>query len=178
MTERSDFRTLKTEKAKRRCREKEGKPLSELDACPVCKQPISKFEKIEDTPAKPETSAVRSDLDYDPAFARQDSGIRYMSEIHEMSVTGHSIHAAMGTQMPMPSWDDILMKGAQLDPAPMNDGDPVVTKTVIGKNAAKPMVLETPVFVSHMSFGALSHGKDGHVQRRRGDPSGGKSSRI
>ena len=38
--------------------EKEGKPLSELDACPVCKQPISKFEKIEDTPAKPETSAV------------------------------------------------------------------------------------------------------------------------
>ena len=136
--------------------EKEGKPLSELDACPVCKQPISKFEKIEDTPAKPETSAVGSDLDYDPAFARQDSGIRYMSEIHEMSVTGHSIHAAMGTQMPMPSWDDILMKGAQLDPAPLNDGDPVVTKTVIGKNAAKPMVLETPVFVSHMSFGALS----------------------
>ena len=136
--------------------EKEGKPLSELDACPVCKQPISKFEKIEDTPAKPETSAVRSDLDYDPAFARQDSGIRYMSEIHEMSVTGHSIHAAMGTQMPMPSWDDILMKGAQLDPAPLNDGDPVVTKTIIGKNAAKPMVLETPVFVSHMSFGALS----------------------
>ena len=162
--------------------EKEGKPLSELDACPVCKQPISKFEKIEDTPAKPETSAVGSDLDYDPAFARQDSGIRYMSEIHEMSVTGHSIHAAMGTQMPMPSWDDILMKGAQLDPAPLNDGDPVVTKTVIGKNAAKPMVLDSCFCLPHVLRRPVQgskdrpvqrggHGKDGHVQRRRRDPS-------
>ena len=41
-----------------------------------------------------------------------------MEEIHEMAVSGKSIHAAMGTQLPMPGWDDILVLGAQLDPMP------------------------------------------------------------
>ena len=62
----------------------------------------------------------------------------------------------MSTRMPMPNWDDILLLGAQLKPAPLNDGDFVETKTVIGKHAKKPMVLESPVYISHMSFGALS----------------------
>lgn len=87
---------------------------------------------------------------------RHDASCRYMEEIHEMTVTGKSISGAMGTQMPMPKWDDILLLGAQLNPAPLNDGDPVITTTVIGKNAKKPMVLDSPVYISHMSFGALS----------------------
>ena len=62
----------------------------------------------------------------------------------------------MSTRMPMPNWDDILLLGAQLNPAPLNDGDFVETKTVIGNHAKKPMVLESPVYISHMSFGALS----------------------
>ena len=62
----------------------------------------------------------------------------------------------MSTRMPMPSWDDILLLGAQLNPAPLNDGDFVETRTVIGKHAKKPMVLESPVYISYMSFGALS----------------------
>ena len=58
--------------------------------------------------------------------------------------------------MPLPSWDDILLLGAQLNPQPMLDHDPVETRTVIGKHARKPMVLESPIYISHMSFGALS----------------------
>ena len=81
---------------------------------------------------------------------------RYMAEIHEMAVTGKSISAAMGTQMKMPGWDDILILGAQLNPSPLPDNYPVRTTTVIGKNAKKPMILESPVYISHMSFGALS----------------------
>lgn len=79
-----------------------------------------------------------------------------MDEIHEMAVSGKSISAAMATAMPMPGWDDILIMGAQLDPMPLDEHAEVETKTVIGKNAKKPMVLENPVYVSHMSFGALS----------------------
>ena len=62
----------------------------------------------------------------------------------------------MGTLMPLPSWDDILLLGAQLNPPPLLDHDPVETQTVIGKHARKPMVLESPIYISHMSFGALS----------------------
>ena len=73
-----------------------------------------------------------------------------------MAVTGRSIGGAMSTQMSMPGWDDILLLGAQLNPPPLNDGEEVDTRTIIGKHAKKPMVLESPVYISHMSFGALS----------------------
>ena len=136
---------------------KEGKPFSELDACPVCKQPVSKFEKTGGDPEPaPAPAAACGDLGYDPAYVRHDSSCRYMAEIHEMAVTGKHLSAAMGTQMPVPGWDEVLLMGAQLDPAPLNDGDPVDTVTVIGKKARRPMKLESPVYISHMSFGALS----------------------
>ncbi len=105
-----------------------------------------------------ETSAETPpvNLAYDPATARTDPGCRGMDEIHDMAVSGTSIHAAMSTTKPLPSWDDILILGAQLATQPLDDGAPVDTTTVIGPKAKRPMVLENPVYVSHMSFGALS----------------------
>lgn len=138
--------------------EEQGKPFSELTECPICKQPASVFEKIEETPQPPKTAdASRSaQLAYPSEYARHDEGCRYMAEIHEMAVSGKSLSGSMGTQMRMPGWDDVLLLGAQLDPAPLDDDAPVNTETVIGKHARKPMVLSSPVYISHMSFGALS----------------------
>ena len=93
---------------------------------------------------------------YDSLFLRQETDERYMDEIHDMAVKGESLHAAMSTQLPLPKWEDILLLGAQLDPAPLNDDEAVSVRTVIGAHAKKPMVLESPVYISHMSFGALS----------------------
>ena len=137
--------------------EKEGKRLAELDVCPVCRQPAAtNFAPVTNPPRQPDVPTRSEALDYDPAFVRQDSSCRYMAEIHQMAVTGKKVDGAMGTQMPMPGWDDLLLLGAQLNPPPLNDEDPVVTRTVIGKHARQPMVLESPVYISHMSFGALS----------------------
>ena len=151
--------------------EKEGKPFSALTECPMCRQPVSKFEKLtEDAPAAA-PAAHGTGMDYPAETARRDESIRYMKEIHEMAVTGHSLHAAMGTQMPLPSWDDILILGAQLDPMPLDDDAPVNLRTVIGPAAEQPMVLEGPVFISHMSFGALS--KEAKVTLARGSAMAG-----
>ncbi|MBR2521756.1 MAG: hypothetical protein IKE61_01325 [Coriobacteriales bacterium] len=145
--------------------EKEGKTLEEMGVCPLCKKPYTDFELVEEEPAEeakpaaaatPAPSGDASDLSYDSAFSRKDDHFRYMDEIQQIAVTGKTIHAAMATKLPLPSWDDILMLGAQLDPAPLDDGAPVSTETIIGRNAAKPMVLATPIFISHMSYGALS----------------------
>lgn len=139
--------------------EKEGRPFSDLDVCPMCKQDVSHFVKIEvdeNTSQAVHASSEKSDLAYNSSYARTDASVRYMSEIHQMAVTGTSIHAAMGTQLPLPKWEDILLLGGQLDPAPLLDNEEVSLKTVIGKHAKKPMVLDGPVYVSHMSFGALS----------------------
>lgn len=150
--------------------EKEGKPFSTLTSCPICGAPPSAFERREtngDEPAKKSktidrVSAVRyepgesKDLGYPKEYVRHDPEAHWMDVIHDMAVNGKSAVGAMGTRMPMPNWDDILILGNQLNPPPLNDHDPVETITVIGSHAKKPMVLHSPIFVSHMSFGALS----------------------
>ena len=136
--------------------EEQGKPLSELTECPLCKQPVSKFVLVSGEKEAEDPKPFEGNLDYDPALVRKDPSERYMAEIHEMAVTGKSIGAAMSTRLPMPGWDDILLLGAQLNPPPLNDSDEVSTETIIGKHARKPMVLNSPIYISHMSFGALS----------------------
>lgn len=146
--------------------EKEGKPFSELTECPVCKQPPEKFNALETekptaacAAAEREnvcTNAGEPDLNYPKDTRKTDSDYRYMNEIHEMAVTGKSAIEAMGTRMQMPNWDDVLILGAQLNPMPLNEHDEVSLQTVIGKHAKKPMTLAMPVYISHMSFGALS----------------------
>ena len=136
--------------------ETEGTPVSELTCCPVCKLPVSNLVPVAASEQEAPPKAYSGKLDYDGATARHDASCRYMEEIHEMAVTGKSIGGSMGTRMPMPSWDDILLLGSQLNPPPLEDGAFVDTTTVIGKHAKKPMVLENPVYISHMSFGALS----------------------
>lgn len=136
--------------------EKEGQRLDQLSGCPVCKQPIDRFQRIDEEEAAPPAPENQGDLAYDPKYARHDPNSRYMAEIHQMATGGKKLDSSMGTLMPLPSWDDILLLGAQLNPPPLNDHDQVSTQTVIGKRAQKPMVLESPVYISHMSFGALS----------------------
>lgn len=134
------------------------------EKCPVCGKPKEVFKEKADTDNSgtlnngmyENTEEKCQDLDYDSSFYRVDKSCRYMEEIHQMAVTGKSVSGAMGTKMPMPGWDNILILGAQLNPAPLDEDEYVTTITVIGKNAKKPMVLKSPVYISHMSFGALS----------------------
>lgn len=137
--------------------EKEGVSFSGIKECPICKQPARVFEKSEEDMAPEEGDVSGSgELDYPPEYVRVDTSCRYMAEIHQMAKTGKSIIEAMGTQMPMPNWDDILILGAQLNPPPLDEHADVNIRTVIGPKAEKPMILEGPVYISHMSFGAMS----------------------
>jgi len=79
-----------------------------------------------------------------------------MEDIHKISTTGRSIIEPMRTQKKVVSWDDILIKGAQLATIPLNDDEPVNLKTIIGPKAKKPLIINSPVYITHMSFGALS----------------------
>ena len=62
----------------------------------------------------------------------------------------------MKTKKPIIGWDDILIKGAQLATIPLNEEEQVNVKTIIGPNAKYPLIIETPIYITHMSFGALS----------------------
>jgi len=69
----------------------------------------------------------------------------------------HGQVSAMGVpRYDLPEWDDIQVVTAQLHKPPKLDDEEVGTGVVIGPNAKKPLKLEIPLFVSDMSFGALS----------------------
>lgn len=145
--------------------------LSEDWECPVCTKGRSYFgkistvyyeedEKVAEDIVEDESklnTEKEGDLNYLSTYLRRDDEVeKHMDIIHEMAVTGKSIIEPMRTKLPVISWDDILIMGAQLNPLPLNEHDEVNTTTIIGKKAKKPMIIENPVYISHMSFGALS----------------------
>ncbi len=69
----------------------------------------------------------------------------------------HGPSASMGVDRnTLPKWSEIQFLPAQLASRPLMDEDAVKTSVVIGPNAKKPLQLDIPLFVSDMSFGALS----------------------
>ncbi len=69
----------------------------------------------------------------------------------------HGPSASMGVDRnTLPKWSDIQFLPAQLASRPLLDEHEVATSVVIGPNAKKPLTLDIPMFVSDMSFGALS----------------------
>jgi len=86
-----------------------------------------------------------------------------VARIHELARDGlsklghHGEMGAMGVpRKDLPHWDDIQVLPAQLARKPLLDDVPVATSVTIGPRAAKPLQLDIPLFVSDMSFGALS----------------------
>ena len=136
--------------------EETGVLLKDLDCCPICKQPIDKFVEVKISQEDNTHELSSSDLAYAQEYAKSDENVRYMDVIHQIAVSGESIVSAMGTDFKMPNWDDILILGNQLNPQPLESEIDVNTQTVIGKTADKPLIIESPVYITHMSFGALS----------------------
>ena len=83
--------------------------------------------------------------------------IQHLAE-HGLSRVGHHGRvSAMGVPGDsLPKWEQIQLLTAQLHKVPLLDEAPVGTEVVIGPGAARPLVLDRPLFVSDMSFGALS----------------------
>lgn len=86
-----------------------------------------------------------------------------VAHIHELARDGLSKlghHGEMGSmgvpRADLPHWDDIQILPAQMARKPLLDDVAVLTAVTIGPRAAKPLRLDIPLFVSDMSFGALS----------------------
>ncbi|WP_102522913.1 glutamate synthase-related protein [Vibrio tapetis] len=83
--------------------------------------------------------------------------------IHQLAREGlsklghHGPMTSMGVPRHLlPHWDDLQVMVAQMARKPLLENVPVATKLVIGPKAKKPLTLDIPLFVSDMSFGALS----------------------
>ena len=83
--------------------------------------------------------------------------------IHQLAREGlsklghHGQMTSMGVpRNELPHWDDLQIMAAQMATKPLMEDQTVGTELVIGPEAKKPLALKIPLFVSDMSFGALS----------------------
>ena len=83
--------------------------------------------------------------------------------IHQLAREGlsklghHGPMTSMGVpRYQLPHWDDLQVMVAQMATKPLMEDVVVNTELVIGPKAKKPLKLRIPLFVSDMSFGALS----------------------
>lgn len=121
--------------------------------CDGTHRTLEKGQEVEKTP--PSADAMP-----EPTPTPEEPHVAFIHELaeHGLSKMGH--HGPMGamgvSRVDLPSWDDIQILTAQFATKPLMENVPVDTKLVIGPNAKKPLVLDIPLFVSDMSFGALS----------------------
>lgn len=132
--------------------------LPENWICPVCGSSKAYFTACSGEGSVEETeSSGTVKKDVLAQFGRKSDDLEEtMADIHTMAETGESILDPMRTSRPVVGWEDLLIRGAQLARIPLNESDAVVTETVIGPAAKQPLVIQTPVYISHMSYGALS----------------------
>jgi len=83
--------------------------------------------------------------------------IQHLAKYGLSKVGHHGFVTSMGVgRNELPKWDDIQILPAQLARLPHLEDVKVGTNVIIGKAANKPLGLKIPLFVSDMSFGALS----------------------
>lgn len=87
----------------------------------------------------------------------------HVAFIHQLAREGldgvghHGPMTAMGVPGDqLPKWDDIQIMTAQMATKPLMEECEVGAELIVGPRADKPLRLEIPIFVSDMSFGALS----------------------
>lgn len=123
-------------------------------------QTVVKDDKVYvDLPVSHDKGESKNPLEtyLDPYKRTKDNHDPKFAAIQKRAITGEPMGVSpMSTTLPVPKFESILFRGAQLDTFPLLEGEEVNMKTVIGKNAKVPLELDIPFFVSHMSFGALS----------------------
>ncbi len=96
----------------------------------------------------------------DPVGTRDEPHVKFIRKLagEGLSKTGHhGPVSAMGVPTgDLPGWDQIQFVVAQLSTLPLLDDVEVKSELLIGPGAKKPLKLKIPLFVSDMSYGALS----------------------
>ena len=120
------------------CRHHEGRLQIDAEAVPVT--PTSGFLDEYQGRWRRFVDDVEPDYDAIQHFARY----------------GSSAVEAMRTTRPVPSFNALQFRPAQLAHLPLLDDEPVSLAVELGGRSAQPLRLEMPILISHMSFGAIS----------------------
>lgn len=127
---------------------------------PFCDGSHKQFTIEEIGQQGPGVSTVKPDAAPEASPTPEEPTVAY---IHQLAREGlsklghHGPMTSMGVpRNQLPQWDDLQIMVAQMATKPLMEDQLVGTELVIGPEAKKPLSLKIPLFVSDMSFGALS----------------------
>jgi len=126
---------------------------------PFCDGTHKKFTADDIGKEGPGVTAKASDMPQAKATPEEPT----VEFIHQLAREGlsklghHGPMTSMGVpRSELPHWDDLQIMAAQMATKPLLEDIAVSTELIIGPETKKPLVLDIPLFVSDMSFGALS----------------------
>ncbi len=109
---------------------------------------------------KEESDATEAPAASSDGPTKEEPTLAYIKALAKdgLSKTGHHGEmGAMGVPIPeLPKWNDIQILAAQMATKPLMEDAIVNSELIIGPKSKKPLRLDIPLFVSDMSFGALS----------------------
>ena len=80
-----------------------------------------------------------------------------LADIRQKAELGRYVMGAFSTTRRVPNFDDLTFIPCTLSRVPLEGyRERCETRTVLGTRAPRPVVLDTPIAISGMSFGALS----------------------
>ncbi len=129
-------------------------PLDRLDTYPIR---TNNGDIQIDAHAVPTTPATGYLREYQGRYRRFVDDV----ESHYETLAGFARYGtgaveAMRTTRPVPNFDQIQFRPAQLATLPHLDEEPISLGVTLGAKSNHPITLSLPLLISHMSFGALS----------------------
>ena len=96
----------------------------------------------------------------EPVSTPEEPTVAFIHQLAREGLSSMGHHGPMGAMgvpgSELPQWDGIQFIVAQLSRKPLMEDIEVGTDLVVGPEARRPLKLKIPIFVSDMSFGALS----------------------
>ncbi len=109
---------------------------------------------------KEETDSSKTETPSADGSTKEEPTLAYIKELARNGLTKTGHHGEMGAMgvpiTELPKWTDIQILAAQMATKPLMEDVYVGSELIIGPNAKKPLKLDIPLFVSDMSFGAIS----------------------
>ena len=126
---------------------------------PFCDGSHKQFSDADVGKEGPGIAADESPVPKARATAEEPS-VEFIHQLAQEGLSNVGHHGPMGAmgavRTKLPQWDDFQIMTAQLHTKPLLEDVDVATELVIGPECKKPLTLKIPLFVSDMSFGALS----------------------
>ena len=127
---------------------------------PFCDGTHARLPKDAESAEAPSEPATASNGAPSAVPTPEEPTVQYIHELARDGLSKHGHHGEIGAmgvpRSELPDWNDIQILPAQFARKPLLDEVDVASELVIGPNAKKPLTLKIPLFVSDMSFGALS----------------------